>query len=318
MTAPLKPLKHIVVGQRDLEEPASVPPAALHLAQAHDAQVHLVHVAPKLPVRFWYDAPLSPQELHDTLVEVRTERLTPLVEQLNDAGVRARCVVRVGSPHIELIKEAASVDADLIMVRDEPQPGDSELGFGTVTQKLLRISARPVLAVRGDQAWKPQKIMAAIDVDPWKGEGNDLNRSILQHAARLAHFAGCGLHVVHVWKIWGEHLLRSRGHLTPTEVDALRQNAEDRCRATMESLLADVELDDVEVHLELVRGEPDDAIPKTVHDAGVDLLVMGTVSRSGLAGLVIGNTAERVIHRIGCALLAIKPPDFQSPVDMDP
>jgi len=46
-----------------------------------------------------------------------------------------------------------------------------------------------------------------------------------------------------------------------------------------------------------------------------DLVVMGTVGRSGIAGLFIGNTAEMVLEQVQCSVLAIKPPGFVSPVE---
>jgi nucleotide-binding universal stress UspA family protein len=45
-----------------------------------------------------------------------------------------------------------------------------------------------------------------------------------------------------------------------------------------------------------------------------DLVVMGTVSRGGIPGLLMGNTAERLIDRIDCALLTVKPQDFVCPI----
>ena len=46
----------------------------------------------------------------------------------------------------------------------------------------------------------------------------------------------------------------------------------------------------------------------------VDLLCMGTVARSGLRGLLTGNTAENVLPWIDCSLLAVKPQGFVTPV----
>ena len=55
-----------------------------------------------------------------------------------------------------------------------------------------------------------------------------------------------------------------------------------------------------------------------VRDIGVffkfDLVVMGTAGRSGISGLVIGNTAEAILSQLRCALLAVKPDSFVSPV----
>ncbi|MBE0500573.1 MAG: universal stress protein [Desulfuromonadales bacterium] len=45
-----------------------------------------------------------------------------------------------------------------------------------------------------------------------------------------------------------------------------------------------------------------------------DIVVMGTVARTGLPGLLIGNTAEFVLARISCSILAIKPQGFNTPV----
>ena len=49
----------------------------------------------------------------------------------------------------------------------------------------------------------------------------------------------------------------------------------------------------------------------------IDLLVMGTVARSGIPGLVIGNTAERLLPQVPCSLLAVKPAGFESPVTLE-
>jgi nucleotide-binding universal stress UspA family protein len=47
-----------------------------------------------------------------------------------------------------------------------------------------------------------------------------------------------------------------------------------------------------------------------------DLVIMGTVARAGIAGLLIGNTAEAVFEQVECSLLAVKPPEFVSPVKL--
>ena len=65
------------------------------------------------------------------------------------------------------------------------------------------------------------------------------------------------------------------------------------------------------------RGEPEDVIPEFAVAQGIDLVVMGTVARSGVAGLLIGNTAERVLRSLPCSVLAVKPDGFKCPVVLD-
>jgi nucleotide-binding universal stress UspA family protein len=64
----------------------------------------------------------------------------------------------------------------------------------------------------------------------------------------------------------------------------------------------------------LLKGEPDESIVDLANRELVELIVMGTVSRTGLAGFFIGNTAEKVLHSIDCSVLAVKPEGFVTPV----
>jgi universal stress protein E len=45
-----------------------------------------------------------------------------------------------------------------------------------------------------------------------------------------------------------------------------------------------------------------------------DLVVMGTIPRTGVSGLITGNTAETILSQLSCSVLAIKPPGFTTPV----
>jgi nucleotide-binding universal stress UspA family protein len=51
-----------------------------------------------------------------------------------------------------------------------------------------------------------------------------------------------------------------------------------------------------------------------IEDKKIDVLVMGTVARTGIPGFIIGNTAESVVQQLSCSLLALKPNGFISPV----
>jgi len=51
-----------------------------------------------------------------------------------------------------------------------------------------------------------------------------------------------------------------------------------------------------------------------VRRARVGIVVMGAVSRSAMARLFIGNTAERVLDHVGCDVLIVKPRGFRSKI----
>lgn len=71
---------------------------------------------------------------------------------------------------------------------------------------------------------------------------------------------------------------------------------------------------DGRLHVHRPRGRPEQEIPSLIDSLQVDVLVMGTVARTNIAGFGVGNTAENVFGEIKCSLLAIKPNGFVSSV----
>ena len=63
-----------------------------------------------------------------------------------------------------------------------------------------------------------------------------------------------------------------------------------------------------------LKGDPTELIPRIIHEKAIDVLVMGTVARTGISGFIIGNTAENILQKIDCSLWAIKPQGFVSPI----
>jgi len=66
----------------------------------------------------------------------------------------------------------------------------------------------------------------------------------------------------------------------------------------------------------LVKGSARREIPVLAQKLEVDVVVMGTVARTGIPGLIMGNTAEAILEQLDCSVLAIKPPGFVTPVSL--
>lgn len=69
--------------------------------------------------------------------------------------------------------------------------------------------------------------------------------------------------------------------------------------------------------LQLIRGTPDTVIYEQSREIVADIVVTGTVARTGLRGVFIGNTAENSIKTLQCPVLAVKPDGFISPLDTE-
>ncbi|MBD0319672.1 MAG: universal stress protein [Gemmatimonadetes bacterium] len=130
----------------------------------------------------------------------------------------------------------------------------------------------------------------------------------LRRAVYLARTCGARLTIVDVLSVPSY----ARRYLSPgLEEELLVRRREDLAR-----IAGGVE--EVPADAKLLSGRPATAlIEEVVSDyvvaEGVDLVVMGTVARRGIAGLLIGNTAERVLRRLPCSVLAVKPEEFAGP-----
>ena len=82
----------------------------------------------------------------------------------------------------------------------------------------------------------------------------------------------------------------------------------------LETLLAQHDLSGVENRSHLVKGDPGEVTPALAREAPAQLIVTGTVGRTGIPGFFIGNTAETTLAAVDCSVLAVKPKTFQTPV----
>jgi nucleotide-binding universal stress UspA family protein len=97
-----------------------------------------------------------------------------------------------------------------------------------------------------------------------------------------------------------------------TYVEKARQRAASTLARIAQSF--DGRLDEKQIVLR--RGQPEDAIPEFVVSEGIEVLMMGTVARGGIPEILIGNTAERVLRKLPCSVLTVKPDGFVSPVHL--
>ena len=105
------------------------------------------------------------------------------------------------------------------------------------------------------------------------------------------------LHVVHVWALFGKQLLRDRGRVPANELAGWLREAQDRHPRALDRILRKYELTKLKHRIHLHKGEPESAIPELARVDQVDLIVRGTVCRTGIKGGVYGNfvPGERAI-----------------------
>lgn len=273
------------------------------IAERLGAHLTLAAVVPPYPSYLRKDS----EEIQQLIVDERRRRLERL--RPNSERIHATRVL-VGRPDEEIIKEVAAGGYDLLL--KSPAPEGQILGrlAGTIDMRLLRACPCPVGIIRPELEGEFRHVVAAVNTD----DAVELNQAILEYAALVGAKGFSELHLVHAWGLFGESMLRSGvGRIPPAELKAELAREEQRRRESLDGLMALVEkrLGAVEPDyprpiLHLIKGDPGPVVLSFLQDLGADLLVMGTESRKGIPGLLIGNAAERVLGQVNCSVLTVK------------
>jgi len=261
---------------------------------------------------------LDPDKVERLLVEDCRSRLEDKAAHIGDSGVEVATRVFIGDPVETLLQAAKDREFDLLAKEPSPSQGLRQQLFGSVDMQLMRACPCPVLIGRPKTEGYSGRAVAAVSYDVGDDLHARLNHEILDAAAFVlkTQFAAITeVHVVHAWKMYGESLLASgRGKLPADEFkEALRQEEEQR-KQWLANLIDNylsrtggVAASGFEPTMSLLHGDPKVVIPELVTKLDADLLAMGTVSRGGIGGLFIGNTAEEILNRVNCSVVTRRP-----------
>jgi nucleotide-binding universal stress UspA family protein len=300
------------------------------LAKQSGASLTLIAVVEDLP---WYARLVLPaaDELQSLLVRKRSEILEHLAEPRGNDGLAVSTDVLRGRGHIEMIRRVLRGGHDLLI--KEAEPNEAVL-FGSTDMHLLRTCPCPLWLVKPGHGDGPfTQILAPVDPAPPADEADllhikvdiaptdpALDAQILELASSLAESDGAELHVLHAWSAHGEELLRGNPMLemaSQTQVDRYVEDSRTEARKALDDLLGKSPDRTGRRFVHLLKGDPAEVIAEFAKTGRVDLIVMGTVARTGIGGLLIGNTAETILQRVDCSVLAVKPGGFVSPVGLD-
>lgn len=259
---------------------------------------------------------IESSELQRLMTEERVEQLQDIASEIEKHGLQVTFKVAQGKSFIEIIREALKEDYDLVMKPAESDESARGIFFGSTDMQLLRMCPSPVWVIKPTHHAQVSKIMLAVDLLPADQEKSALADKVLEWGKVIAHLAGAELHVLHIWDLYGEATLRGRAVLADT-VDNLVRDEEQRHRQWLEDALSRSGLAQEEVQVHFCRGEAKKLIPAIAHQIETDVLIMGTVGRTGIPGFFIGNTADSVLHHVDCSILAIKPDGFVTPVKVE-
>ena len=144
-------------------------------------------------------------------------------------------------------------------------------------------------------AWNPKTVVVGID-------GSEQSRHAARLATSLARNSGAKLHLVTIvrppegwWGIVG----------SPPTSGALSQTLTDARIEILESVIADLDLSDVEYETSEDLGDPARMLVEYAAATEADLLVVGKRGAGVIERMVLGSVASRVIHEAHCPVLVV-------------
>jgi len=289
------------------------------LAKKNQALLTVVDVTKELP-RYMHPPMTSkpPAELQKQATEKRNSDLERLIAPIRQEGVHVSAKVLCGTPFLEIIREVLRNQHDLVMMTAEGKGGLNEMLFGSTAMYLMRKCPCPVWVMKRTQRKQYTGILAAVNLDSFDERRNSLNTKIMELATSLARLERSELHIIHAWTLHGESTLRGgRVRISRNELDKLVSETRNAHRDWLDRLLEKHDFGDLKHQVHLLKGNAGNLIPELAKEKWVEIIIMGTVCRSGVRGFLIGNTAEEVLRHVDCSILTVKPDGFATPIRLD-
>jgi len=287
---------------------------AARMARGHDTHLTAIDVQrePSWQARL---ASGFDEEVVAKLVDQRMTVLREKVKTLCAESIHVEVKVSRGSPWIEIIREVLRHQHDLVVKTGEADRGILASPFGSTATHLVRKCPCPVWLVKPGAQLHLKRVLAAISPNPESSESIQFNRDLVEIARREADQHGAELLLLHVWDEKGYSLPRLGMSSEPLRQAAI--GIEEAVRKRLLCFLEEAGLPGLADNVRLVRGESGPAVSEFARGHKADLIVIGSMGRVGVEGVLIGNTAEAVLHQAPCSLLTVKPEGFVTPVALD-
>ena len=221
--------------------------------------------------------------------EAADRRLDELTTGLVRRGLRARYTILHEDPSSGICARAKEVGAGLIALGTRGRSGLSHVLLGSVAERVARLAPCPVLTVHaGVPAPGPlRKLLVPTDFSPPAEPALRLARELVEPGGVLV--------LAHAIPLV----------MGPGETPLADPNSEAWARAEFAKLAP--ELGGITAELDLRFGAPDTAVLAAAAAHQVDLIAMGTRGRTGLAHVLLGSVAERVIRRAPIPVVTARP-----------
>lgn len=247
--------------------------------------------------------------MRQSLINDRTQWLNEILTTTpNNIAIDTK-VIWHNRPFEPIIEEVLTEGYDIVIKGTQQHDKLKSVIFTPTDWHLLRKCPCPVLLVK-DHLWPMNgNIVAAINVGSDEEEHLSLNNKITEEGINLSRIIKANIHLVNSFP----------GTPVNIAIEIPEFNAKDyndsmfnHHKKSMDAHAAKYSIGPENTHV--LEGLPEDVIVNISDELDAELVILGTVGRTGISAALIGNTAEHVIDNLTCDVLALKPDGYVSPL----
>ncbi|NWL15996.1 universal stress protein UspE [Pseudoalteromonas sp. Scap03] len=212
-------------------------------------------------------------------------------------------------PYEAIINTVINDKYDLVIKGTHQHGALKAVIFTPTDWHLVRKCPTPVLFVK-DMQWPAQgNILAAVNAVSENEQHLSLNKRIIKDAQFLCELANAKLNLVNAYPATPVNIAIEIPEFNP---GLYNESVKKHHIESTNELANEFNLTSDQCFIE--EGLPEDVIPDVASRLNSELVVIGTVGRTGLSAALVGNTAEHVIDSLDCDVLALKPDGYVSPL----
>lgn len=241
------------------------------------------------------------EEMRSGVVSQRKAWLEELISPYRDEGLDINIkVVWNYRPYDSILQEVAAFSHDLVIKSAHHHSLLESFIFTPLDWQLIRKSDVPVLLVK-EHGWPAEgNILVALNFSN-EPEQNALNIKLFKEATHVARLVKGVVHLVNAVPAPTVNIALEVPGFTPEIYnEAIRQHHQ-----SMMDEFAQVHHVRPE-HTHVIDGLPEDVLPEIAEELDAELIMLGSLGRTGFSAALIGNTAEQVVDTVRCDLLVLK------------
>ena len=260
------------------------------LAQPGNAQLHIVHVVDDDQPEEWVR--MEKREAERMLHEQADSML-----ELKD--VQPRLLVVSGDPFDGILKAAAGMNADLIVMGSHRKHVLLDIIIGTTIERVIRKGSFPVLMVNHEAQRRYEHVVAPVDM-------SDPSANALRVALSTGLITDKGATLLHAFSAQTGGRMSMAG-LDQASIDSYVASERQRAIDELAAFLIANDLNRPHWSFRVADGGPMEIISRAVAEMRPDLLVMGTHGRSSLLNALIGSVTQEAMRSLNVDILAVPP-----------